>query len=247
MRNDAHFQYQTEFKTLVESVGAESLKIGPQFAEWAPLYAAEDEALKKIVKSEFTAKIQEADKARDDTFSGMAEISRACLKHHNPDVREAAKRLKILLDTYGNIDRKPLNEQTSAIGNILQELKGKYAHDAYSVGISEWVAELEMRNEMFISLTQERFDEAAAKTSVTMAEARAEIDKQYRIIVQRINALVIVEGPEAYENFANRLNVVIDKYAAALSRQKGRAGKKENGGDTGQDDGKWEEDNLGGE
>jgi hypothetical protein len=242
MRNDAHFQYQTEFRTLVTGAGAESLKIGPQFAEWEPLYAIEDEALKKIVKSEFTAKIQDADKARDDTFTGISEISRACLKHHDPDIRAAAGRLKILLGTYGNIYKKPLQEQTSAIGNILQELKGKYAPDAAAAGISAWVAELEKRNGAFAALTQERFDEAAARTGVTMAQARAGIDKQYRAIVQRINALIIVEGLEAYEPFVNRLNVVIDKYAAALARQKGRGGKKEDSGESAEQNNVLEED-----
>jgi hypothetical protein len=247
MRNDAHFQYQTEFRTIVTEFGAQSLKIGPQFAEWEPLYAVEDEALKKIVKSEFTAKIQDADKARDDTFSGMAEISRACLKHHDPGVAEAAKRLKILLGTYGSIDRKPLNEQTAAITNILQDLKGKYAPDAAAVGIGAWVAELEKRNGAFIAHTQERFDEAAARTSVTMGDARTDVDKAYRAIVQRINALIIVEGAGAYENFVSRLNVVIDKYVAALARQKGRSGKKEGGGESEERNDAPEDDGYGGE
>jgi hypothetical protein len=44
---------------------------------------------------------------------------------------------------YGGIDKKPLNEQTSAGYNILQELNGKYA-----------------------ALMKQRFDEAAARTDI---------------------------------------------------------------------------------
>jgi hypothetical protein len=216
LRNDAHFQYSTEFRDLVTAENPETLKIKPLFDEWGILYAREDEALKKIVKSEFTAKIHEADKARDEIFSGMVEICKGSLKHFNEPAREAAGRLKILFDTYGSVDKKALNEQTSAITNILQELKGKYAPDAAAVGVGGWVTELETRNNALEALIKERFDEAAARTDIVVKDARAAADKQYKAIVERVNALIIVEGPETYENFVRKLNVIIAKYAAAM-------------------------------
>jgi hypothetical protein len=80
LRNDAHFQFHTEFRDLVAKNGAETLKIKPQYDAYLPLYDRVDEALKKIVKSEFTAKIHEADKARDEIYVGMAEMNAAALK-----------------------------------------------------------------------------------------------------------------------------------------------------------------------
>jgi uncharacterized protein (TIGR02145 family) len=164
LRNDAHFQFHAEFRDLVAKHGAEALKVKPQFDAYMPLYDRVDEALKKIVKSEFTAKIHEADKARDEIYTGMAETNTAALKHFNPQTREAAARLKILFDTYGNVASKPLNEETSAIYNILQELHGGFASDAATVGISQWVAELQTRNVAFENLVKERFDETASRT-----------------------------------------------------------------------------------
>jgi hypothetical protein len=193
---------------------AETLKIKPQFDGYLPLYNREDEALKKIVKSEFTAKIHEADKARDDIYLGMAETVTATLRHFNPNVRQAAERLKILFDTYGNVVNKPLNEETSAIYNILQELKGKYTADVASVGLTQWVAELETRNQTFEGLVKERFDETAARTTdIVMKQARAQLDEVYKTIVERINALAVVEGVATYEAFIKTLNAVIAKYA----------------------------------
>ena len=57
LRNDAHFQFYTEFRNLVQKEGAENLKIAPQFEAWLPLYDKEDAALKKIQKSAITAQI----------------------------------------------------------------------------------------------------------------------------------------------------------------------------------------------
>jgi hypothetical protein len=103
MRNDAHFQFHTEFKDLVVQQNPLTLKVKPQFDGYLPLYNRVDDALKKIVKSEFTAKIHEADKARDEIYLGIVETNTAALRHFNPNVRQAAERLKILFDTYGNV------------------------------------------------------------------------------------------------------------------------------------------------
>jgi hypothetical protein len=216
LRNDAHFQFHTEFRDLVVTQGAEALKIKPQYDAYLPLYGRVDEALKKIVKSEFTAKIHEADKARDEIYVGMAEMNAAALKHFSPEIREAATRLKIVFDTYGNVANKPLNEETSAIYNILQELQGKYAADVATVGIGQWVSELESRNKAFENLVKERFDETAHRSDIVLREARGKLDEAYRIIAERVNALAVVEGAADYENFIRTLNAVVAKYAAAL-------------------------------
>jgi hypothetical protein len=220
LRNDAHFQFFTEFRDLFIDEKAAALGVKPLFDEWLNLFAREDEALKKIVKSEFTASIHEADEARDEIFTGMTDIIKGHLKHYDEKTRKAAGRLKILFDTYGKIDKKAINEQTAAATNILQELKGQYAPDAAEAGLSGWVKELETRNNALETLIKERFDEAASKTDIVVKDARAEVDKQYRAITERINALIIVEGPEKYEEFVKTLNVIIANYAAGIGKGK---------------------------
>jgi hypothetical protein len=223
MRNDAHFQFYTEFRNLVQNEGAEKLKIAPLFEAWLPLYDKEDAALKKIAKSAITAQIQEADRARDEIYIGMMETNAAALKHYSEETRKAAARLKIVFDTYGNIAKKPLNEQTSATYNILQELKGKYATDTVAVGIGGWVSELEARNNAFADLMRERFDETAGRTDIVLKEARSEVDAAYFSMREKINALVIVEGVAVYENFIRTLNAVIAKYVL-LAKPRGSKG-----------------------
>jgi hypothetical protein len=49
-----------------------------------------------------------------------------------------------------------------------------------------------------------------------------ELDAAYRTIIERIEALVIVEGLENYEAFIRRLNVVITKYSNILAQRQGR-------------------------
>jgi len=58
-----------------------------------------------------------------------------------------------------------------------------------------------------------RFDKTADETNIVHKKARAELDKIYRGIVERLNALMVIEGDAAYEQFAKKLNAVIEKYA----------------------------------
>ena len=222
LRNDEHFQFHTEFRSLITKEGAQNLKIEALFDAYTPLYDKEDEGIKRVTKSALTGKIHEADKARDDMYTGMAEINAASLKHYRPTVREAAQKLKILFDTYGDVSKKPLNEQTSAVYNILQELKGRYVAQTRIVGIDGWATELETRNQIFDALVKERFDEAAAKTDVVVKTARVELDAAYDAIVERINAFTVIEGGALYERFAKTLNTIISKYTAILNARLGR-------------------------
>jgi hypothetical protein len=214
MRNDAHFQFHTEFRDLVVKFDAETLKIKKQFDVYLPLYAREDEALKKINKSSLTQKIQDADKERDKVFANMVEVNKAMGRHFNPEIAEAANKIKIVFDTYGNVARKPLNEQTSAVYNLLQDLRSdKYKSAMEKSGILDWVNELEVRNLAFDKLMKERFDETASKCDIVLKQARIELDEAYIAIAGRINALMVVDGEEAYEKFVKTLNAVIEKYA----------------------------------
>jgi hypothetical protein len=226
LRNDEHFQFNTEFRDLVVKEGAQNLKIEAQFNAFLPLYEKEDEGIKRVSKSIFTGRIHEADKARDEIYSGMVEINEASLKHYSQTVREAAKKLKILFDTYGNLSQRPLNEQTSAVYNVLQELRGDYLEAAQIIQIDGWADELEIRNNTFEALVKERFDEAAAKSDVVVKSARVKLDAAYDAIVERVNAYAVVEWSELYERFIKTFNSVIAKYNAIVNSRLGRRNHK---------------------
>jgi hypothetical protein len=219
LRNDEHFQFHTELRDLVNKFGAKTLKVQDLFTAYLAAYSDEDEALKKVAKSALTTDIQDADKRRDLLFRGMVDMSKAYLNHFNPAVQKAASLLKILFDTYGNLAQKPLNEETSAVYNLLQDVNGKYAADAELVNITDWAAELGASNEAFSRLVQDRYEETAAKTDLVLRLCRAKVDDAYRAITERIDALIVVEGEAAYSDFTRRLNAVVDKYNAALSRR----------------------------
>jgi len=51
------------------------------------------------------------------------------------------------------------------------------------------------------------------------------VDKAYTTIVDRINALIIVNGARGYTAFVNELNERVDKYNLIIAQREGRNSK----------------------
>jgi hypothetical protein len=228
-RNDEHFLFFYGVLDLINRIGALALKIEKEFEVFRACFSNEDEALKKISKSAVTAKINDADTVRDITFRGMVDTNTIALNHYDPEVAEAAQSLKIPFDAYGNLAKLPLKEETSGIINLMQELRGKYAAAVQKAGLTGWVNKLETDNNTFFTLFTERNDENAARTQLKMKECRLETERAYEAIVERINALIVIEGETDYADFVSKLNSLIDKFNNDVAVRIGKAkAKKKN-------------------
>ena len=227
LRNNEHFQCQTEFKALVIEFNPDMLKINPLFNDsYLPQYNAEDEALVKIVKNTFTTERIAADRQRDMTYRGMADTLKGALNHFDPEIHEAARRLTIVFDTYGNVAKLPLNEESSAIYNLIQDLRMKYVSDTNKLNLTSWIDQLDIDNKAYEQLVMGGYEEEATKTELKAKTTRTDIDNTVRLIIERIEALMVVEGEANYAEFVRRLNIQFDKYANTLAQRKGAAAAK---------------------
>lgn len=224
LRNEEYFQFYSEFKALVEQYTPEALNIENLFITFTGLYSDMDEAMDIIRKSDSTEKISNADIERDGTFRGFADAVKSAYNHFNKDKQEAAKRLQIIFDHYGNIARKPYDEETASIYNFLQEINTRQA-DIALLGLSDWITQLEMENNNFDALMKTRYEESASKTNLKMKQVRAEADRCYRDILDRIDALITINGETAYAPFMEALNVRIERYENLLAQRRGKANK----------------------
>jgi hypothetical protein len=149
LRHEEWFQFYTEFKMLAGQYNPPALNIDALFATFVILYARADEALEIIRKSATTEQLAEADHARDVIFRGFSDAGKAGLSHFDPSRREAARRLKIVFDHYGNIARKSYDEETASIYNLIQEMNDVHAADIAILGLGEWVSRLDADNKAF--------------------------------------------------------------------------------------------------
>lgn len=222
LRNEEHFQFQNEFKALVEQHDADKLGIAPLFEKYLVLYSDEINSLNVIRKSATSDQLTAVDNERDAVFRGLSDTIKANRNHRNEAKRDAATRLSILFNQYGNVARKPYDEETAAIIKLLSELKGTYAADSATIELGEWIDDLESKNNEFDRLMKSRYSEGAAKSDVVMKAVRLEIDASVRDINNMLDALMLVNGAAAYEPFVKEYNARVDKYENTLATRRGR-------------------------
>ena len=227
LRNNEHVQFQTRFKGLIERLSAMFLKIEALFNIYLLLYTQEIEAFDVIHKSDFVQLSEDADNLRDNTFRGMCHILESAHNHFRSEVREAAARLQVVFDYYGDLANEAREGETADINKFIADLNGKYAADVAIVGLTEWVLELKMNNDAFDQLKQSKTTEASVRTQLKMKQERAKVDTAYSNITAQINALILVEGEANYTVITNELNALIDEYNIIIAKRKA-SGDKDN-------------------
>lgn len=225
LRNEEHFQYQTDFRNLLNSSNPVALNVEAALAAYNPIYTDESEALDVIRKSAITDELTDADTVRDTTFKGLRDAIKSAVRHFNPDVQQAAVRLQVVTGHYGNISTKPYDEETAAINSMITEMNTTYAADLAATGLAGWVAELQSNNDAFDALKRSRYSEDSSKTQLRMKQVRIALDAAYTAITDRIDALVLINGEAAYSTFVNELNSRIESYSNLLAQRKGRNAK----------------------
>jgi len=221
-RNAAHYQFQTDFNGLITKYSPQVLGIFEDYVAYQPLLQDEGVALVAITKSATTEEIDEADKNRDFTFRGTADKVTNSLNHFDLQVCEAARRIKVIFDAYGNLVPKPDDEESGLISSLIADLRTKASMEIVIVALVDWIAELERLNNIFIALEATRNSEEAKKSVLRMKKVRVVVDAAYNKIVKRINALIIVNGEAPYAEFVKELNARIGRAQDAIDQSKAR-------------------------
>jgi len=226
LRNHEHFQFYTDFLTLLRAAGVEKLQLQPLIDAFLVFYNQEAEALKKIAMSYLTKKIREADARRSVMFRGMADANKSALNHFEPETGEAARRMQVVFRTYGNLAQKPLAEKTAAIHNLLKELAENHAADMAAVGLGGWAEELRTLNGAVERLMVERVEEAGGRPAVSVKAARIRVDGAYRNLTLCIEAFSVAETGEAATACAGliaNLNALAEQFGRILAVREGRS------------------------
>lgn len=225
LQNEEHFQFNTEFKDLVTRYDATTLDIETLFENYLRLFAQEDEALQVIRKSTITGDLSVADEDRDALFSGFSTAIKSALLHYNQANRTAATHIKVMLDQFGNIARESYDAETADIYKLVQALQSTYLADITTLGLADWVIQLDAKNKVFDELMKSRYSEEASKTEYRMKQVRVAIDAAYRGIAEKLDALMLINGSSKYLSFVNELNTRVDKYKLIIAQRKGRNAK----------------------
>ncbi len=227
LRNAEHLQFNSDFITLVNKFTPAKLGIDKLFKKFQPVISQENETLNVVTKSATTNTLAEADEARDDTFKGIRDVVKGYTHHYKNDMKAAAKKVKIVFDTYGNIAVNSYNQETAEISALVSELQSIYKKELQTIGLTEWVSEFKKENDIFDDIKNNRYSEEASKIGDNMKEIRSNADALYSAIAERIDAMIVINGEENFKEFVNELNLRITTYNSTISARQGKNKQQE--------------------
>jgi hypothetical protein len=222
LQNEEHVAFNAYVQAYITETGATTLNVETQAAAHAQKFEAEKSVLNLVQKNTYTERLIAADEARDKPIRGFFKVVKGMLNHFNPNVEQAAYNINIINQSFAEITYLSNEKQTAAVDSFLAALRAKNA-DIETLGLKDWVTEIETTQNVFVTVVKSRNEEDDAKPMYNMKAARNETDVTYRALVDRINAFITIEGNAKYANFVTKLNGRIDQFERAMAQRSGRA------------------------
>lgn len=231
LSNGAHFSYH---KTTVERAKADAT-IPTKCTSFLTIYetglAELDKVFKLSQKNLLTDEIAASDAVRDKAYRAYYACVKALVDFPDEEMAAAAKILFQHLKDYNINLQGQMDKQTGELLNLTADLTEKYAAQVATLNLTKVAEKLKEANDQTAALIKQRDEaEAGRKVGVTK-QARAEVDKAYRNLVQVVNALILMEGEENYADFANNQNQLIRRYKQNILGQTSGNKKPDEGGD----------------
>lgn len=226
LRNEEHYQLTCEQAQQFAEHCPVKQQLEPQLNRLNELLIDERAALLVVRKSAISDMLSEAHKVRGTVYRCLTGAVNFHSNHFDPVKKAAAKRISVLLDHYGNLAEHPYNDATVAVGKLVDEAMGAYKNDFEMLDLLVWVTELQDKNNSFNDLMQQRYDSELAKTDLKMRDVRTQVDAALRDLIERINAMILLNGPAGFETLVAAVNNHFAKYRMFLGQRKGRSDKQ---------------------
>ena len=235
-KNIRHLSWMKRFLERLLQIANAPARLASVINTFQRAVGSEDEAYLVITKSDLTAPIEEADKARDNTYSGMTSALDFMKRLGTAEQQQAAERV-IERVNYHNVkisDR--YEDENEKMAQLVQDLKGAtLAADIATLNLTATVALLEQQNQQVISLMMQRQGDRSTQESNVMGKARAVTDAAYEDAVTVLNAFAVTEfngQSSPYDEIIRIINSDIDYYSKYVFATTATSGTTNNGGGT---------------
>jgi hypothetical protein len=230
LRNETHAEFIVDFSDLVKKIGAGSLGVTTQFVDYEKVTAIELGTLDVILHSPLTVKIEWKSHDRENVHRGFSLGVDAAMHHPDATIREAAFTIRAILDHYGDVTKKNYDDASALTTDMIRELETAINKAlVVAAGLVEWVTQLKIVNDAFISLMHARDAEVALRPTIPMKKARLEVDKALHVILARVEAMITLNGIDytaGLAPFVSEYNILAERYKHRLAVEKGRRAAK---------------------
>ena len=230
MKSGAHFLFITDTVGLATADAKVKTKVTAELTALQTALKAEDDALALSKANLLSGEIKTLDTERDKHYKALRKAIKFFLSHPDAELVKAAQRLERLLKDY-NIDPKmQLDRETGLLLNLISDLETKSAADVTALALTPVVQAMKQANEKLREVTRARANDRAVQIVGQLKQAQHASDEAYRTLVQKVNALAVVEGEADYADFISKMNEQVKHYKQeVLPKAKKKDGGKQPG------------------
>lgn len=187
-----------------------------------------DLAMMNIAKSAETIKIENADKARDQSVTVFERQLSVFEYSEVPAELDAFASIMVVMNVYKNMQNMNYEQESNAIDNFVTELSNAtYAPHVFTLGMDALVARISTKNTEFKTLFEGRTLELAAKPSYDVKSMRNDLRVTYQDFANYILSMAKLPGATQAVDILNVLNTVRKYYHDLLAVRAGKNNDEE--------------------
>lgn len=217
LNNATHYEFMDKTLERVLTNNAICTNCKTQVEAFQAAVKEEKDCMVLSTKSLATDAITQADALRDRLYLGYKRIVRAYLNFPRPEYAKAAQILNQHIIDYKINTYDPLDKETGALKSFIEDLEVLHKSHIETLGITHYIEELNKANKAVDTHADIRLNENSAKSAGAMKRARVNADNAIAELVAYVNARMLLEGEEAYADFAAFLQTKIAKLKQSVS------------------------------
>ena len=230
MKSGAHFLFITDTVGLATADAKVKTKVTAELTALQTALKAEDDALALSKANLLSKEIKAIDAERDKHYKALRKAITFFLNHPDAELVKAAARLEQLLKDYNINPAMQLDRETGLLLNLISDLETKSAADVTALALTPVVQAMKQANDKLREVTRARANDRAVQIVGQLKQAQHASAEAYRALVQKVNALAVVEGEADYADFISKMNEQVKHYKQeVLPKAKKKDGGKQPG------------------
>ena len=214
-----HGELHQQLYSLVAAQDRQKLHLTDELLKaWNDLIAQEVEQNNAQPDKELTAKMRRLDGDRDALLSQLFSAVRNNRRSPVEALREPAKRLVPIMDSYKGIQREMLQAESLLVNGLLMDL-AKLPTDTAALGLTTVIAMLKSTNDEFEQLERKRINDADKSGLTSTKAVRPLTDEKFYEVRGNIEAAfyyaTTVADKQMIATLVGNLNAMLARYATA--------------------------------
>ena len=219
-----HGELHQQLYSLVTAQDRQKLHLTDELLKaWNDLIAQEVELNNAQPDKELTAKMRRLDGDRDALLSQLFSAVRNNRRSPVEALREPAKRLVPIMDSYKGIQREMLQAESLLVNGLLMDL-AKQPADTAALGLTTVIAMLKTTNEEFEQLELKRINDADKSGLTSTKAVRPLTDEKFYEVRGNIEAAfyyaTTAADKQMIATLVDNLNAMLARYATSRKSSK---------------------------